>query len=343
MFGIIRKMCGKKSTKRKTPINPLKSVKITEVLSTQNKAMGTKIIHRKNSHKDSEIFLDSLSSFSSGSSAESKSKELVHETYRDELEAAPYASGRASRLTGRASSFKLRNMKNIGSFKLDRSINFKIDDIKVRTYQMALKEIQVLSHIGRGMIAEVYLGVWRGVLVALKTLRTSNTHECSLTETTNQLFQEIGILSTLQHKNIVSFVGSSIGENHMMLVTEYLPDGELYDHLRSPQNRDYSLFDAISHARDISSAMKYVHNQQILQCDLKSSNVLMTSDKQYSTREKIVKLSDFGSAVNVNKADHTMGTVFNAAPELLSGKCLNTYKTDVRIPNLLSIFFLIFF
>ena len=115
--------------------------------------------------------------------------------------------------------------------------------------------------------------------------------------------------------------------------TEYLPDGELYEYLRSPQNRSYSLVDCVSHARDIAGAMKYIHSQNILQCDLKSSNVLMSSDRNHTEGHstKTVKLSDFGSAVNIDTNNkHTMGTVFNAAPELLSGKCLNTFKTDVR-------------
>jgi hypothetical protein len=217
IFQTMRKKKQTQQRKRQTPINPLKSAKVTKVLSKQIDCHETKIIHRKNSIKDSEDFLETLNNINSDeSNQESKSK--VHESYRDELDAAPFASGRKSRLTGRASSFKIRNIGNIGSFKLDRSINFKVDDIKVRTYQMALKEIQVLSHIGRGMIAEVYLGVWRGVLVALKTLRTNN-HQCSLTETAKQLYQEVHILSQLSHVNIVSFVGSSIGKNHMMLVT----------------------------------------------------------------------------------------------------------------------------
>ena len=192
----------------------------------------------------------------------------------------------------------------------------------------------------------------------MKTLRTSNGHECSLNETAKQLFQEIAILSELKHKHIVSFVGSSIGRDHMMLVTEYMPDGELYEFLRSRQNRDYSLHDAVCFARDIASAMEYLHGKQMLQCDLKTANVLLTAQKTYvggnssassnatsssaasssssststvtiSSSKKMVKLNDFGSAVNADKADHTMGTVFNAAPELLSGKCVNTYKTDV--------------
>lgn len=154
--------------KRKTPINPLKSAKVTKVLSKELKATETKIIHRKNSKKDSDNFLEALNSMSfsenddEGYQAGKKSTDDIHSTYRNELAAAPEASGRASRLTGRASSFRMRNIQNIGSFKLDRSISFAHDDKKIRTYQMALKEIQVLSHIGRGMIAEVYLGLWRG-------------------------------------------------------------------------------------------------------------------------------------------------------------------------------------
>jgi hypothetical protein len=38
-----------------------------------------------------------------------------------------------------------------------------------------------------------------------------------------------------------------------------------------------------------------------------------------------------------------MGTVFNAAPELLSGKCLNTFKTDVRRCLLLVVVVVILF
>jgi hypothetical protein len=152
----------KHRSKRKTPVNPLKSSKVKNVLSDEIAKTKTKIIHRKNSNKDSEEFLNTLNSFTKNNSgAEYKSeRNVMHEQYRDALNAAPSASGRVSCLTGRASSFKMRNIQNIGSFKLDRSVSFHLDgsDQKVRTYQMALREIQVLSHIGRGQIVEVYLG-----------------------------------------------------------------------------------------------------------------------------------------------------------------------------------------
>ena len=203
MYGLVSKIFTKSRCKpepkhqrrqNKTLINPLKSSKVTKILQNEMEQTKTKIIHRKNSIKDSDDFLDQLNSVAvvkNNQEAEMQ-RDNMHKEYRDALEAAPYASGRISRLTGEKFSFQIKNIQNIGYVKLDRSISFNsMDGTQVRTYQMALREIQVLSHIGCGMIADVYLGVWRGVLVALKTLRTNNGHECSLKETAKQLYQEV--------------------------------------------------------------------------------------------------------------------------------------------------------
>ena len=59
------------------------------------------------------------------------------------------------------------------------------------------------------------------------------------------------------------------------MISEYLENGSLFDHLHKrnsqdlPTNKIYNILDSIV------NAMIYTHNKDIVHCDLKSSNILI--------------------------------------------------------------------
>jgi len=70
------------------------------------------------------------------------------------------------------------------------------------------------------------------------------------------------------------------------MITEYLDEGSLFDHL----HRKHTKIDSerkLCVVEDIALGMAYLHGRSVLHCDLKSSNVLIDSNWN-------VKLCDFG-------------------------------------------------
>ena len=65
--------------------------------------------------------------------------------------------------------------------------------------------------------------------------------------------------------------------------------------------------------RDIADALAYLHRNQIIHCDIKPSNILLTNENPYRT-----KICDFGQSRGlVTEAFHPAGTPLYASPEQL--------------------------
>ena len=101
--------------------------------------------------------------------------------------------------------------------------------------------------------------------------------------------QECEFLGTIRHPNIVQYLGTHQDlETHLPVLLMELMDDSLTHFLESsPQPIPYHIQVNICH--DISRALSYLHNRQIVHRDLSSNNVLMIG----SVRAKV---TDFGMA-----------------------------------------------
>jgi len=132
------------------------------------------------------------------------------------------------------------------------------------------------------------------------------------------MFEEMEILSTLRHSNIVSFMTKCIEENTLWLIFELMDKGSLYD-LLHVQKKSMSLKEIIMTSQQITEGMVFVHNMGIIHLDLKSKNILLG-------KNGIVKISDFGLA-KIKQSNFT-GTFGWMAPEVLRGESI-TKAADV--------------
>jgi len=164
-----------------------------------------------------------------------------------------------------------------------------------------------------------YRGTFLDVDVAIKFLRTEHINDSSKIE----FLQEIMILKSVDHENVVRFYGACTKHRKYLIVTEYMPGGNLYDHLHK-QNNTLELSVILRTAIDISKGMDYLHQNNIIHRDLKTANLLIGDDK-------VVKIADFGvSRHRSQEGDMTSetGTYRWMAPEVINHKPYDQ-KADV--------------
>lgn len=167
--------------------------------------------------------------------------------------------------------------------------------------------------IGEGAHAKVYEGKYKNQNVAIKVVHRGETPE-EIVKREGRFAREVAMLSRVQHKNLVEFIGAC-KEPVMVIVTELLLGGTLRKYLLNMRPVCLDRRVAIGFALDIARAMECLHAHGIIHRDLKPENLLLTAD------HKTVKLADFGLAREESLTEMMTaetGTYRWMAPELYS-------------------------
>eukprot|EP00727_Mastigamoeba_balamuthi_P012937 m51a1_g8266 putative serine threonine kinase (1615) ;mRNA; r:28556-34364 len=190
-------------------------------------------------------------------------------------------------------------------------------------------EIKLGAIIGRGSYGVVHKAFWKGTEVAAKVMLADNLSE----ENVEQFDQEVSVMRSLRHPNVLLFMCYAKSDKDLVIVTEFMPNGSMMDILLD-KARPLPLKTRLAMLHDVCKGMAYLHyhEPQIVHCDLKSSNVLVDSSMN-------AKVCDFGLTVflekdrgdassNSKSRDSAIGSLFWTAPEVLSGAPCTT-KSDV--------------
>uniref|UniRef100_A0A8B9K8J3 non-specific serine/threonine protein kinase n=1 Tax=Astyanax mexicanus TaxID=7994 RepID=A0A8B9K8J3_ASTMX len=132
----------------------------------------------------------------------------------------------------------------------------------------------------------------------------------------DQVTQELSILKRLQHPHIVCLQDTFETPGSYALVLEMADQGRLLDYIVSWGNLTEEK--VAFYLRDILEALHYLHNCRIAHLDVKPENLLVDQ----SSSQPVVKLTDFGDAVQLNSAHYVhplLGSPEFAAPELVLG------------------------
>jgi serine/threonine protein kinase len=144
---------------------------------------------------------------------------------------------------------------------------------------------QVLSHIGRGGMGEVFLAQDNslGRKVALKVLRSEFTRS---EEQLRRFRQEARAASALNHPNILTIheIGQE-GSLHFM-ATEYVKGETLRQHISRARMTVGQTLDV---AIQVASVLAAAHEARIIHRDVKPENIMVRTDGN-------VKVLDFGLA-----------------------------------------------
>ena len=204
---------------------------------------------------------------------------------------------------------------------------------------MQIDNLILEKRLGAGANGEVFLTKKKGDNKYYATKKYERD-KIEKTEFMKYLKNEISILQTLNHPNIVKFDDLKKTKKHFYLVMEYCNGGELSKALEKYQLKYGKPFneELVQYMmRQIIGAFQYIHNQQIMHRDIKLENILLhfnnEQDKNNLNLMKAqVKIIDFGFACKISKNALTytaIGNPINMDPLILK-KLKNPYNNKIR-------------
>ncbi|XVF25574.1 hypothetical protein REPUB_Repub13aG0223600 [Reevesia pubescens] len=155
---------------------------------------------------------------------------------------------------------------------------------EVPEYEIDPKELDFTNsvEITKGTFC---MASWRGTQVAVKKL----VDEVLTDEDKVRAFRdELALFQKIRHPNVVQFLGAVTQSSPMMIVTEYLPKGDLLAFLK--RKGALKPMTALRFALDIARGMNYLHENKpapIIHRDLEPSNILRDDSGH-------LKVADFG-------------------------------------------------
>ncbi|XP_058181612.1 calmodulin-binding receptor-like cytoplasmic kinase 3 isoform X3 [Rhododendron vialii] len=208
--------------------------------------------------------------------------------------------------------------------KIDRigSVHLNINQV-VR----ATQNFSPSMMLGEGGYGTVYKAQLQdGQIVAIK--RAKKEHFEALR---TEFSSEVQLLSKIDHRNLVKLLGYLDKGNERLVITEYVPNGTLREHLDGMRSKILDFNQRLEISIDVAHALTYLHlysEKQIIHRDVKSSNILLTESMR-------AKVADFGFArlgsVDSDKthiSTKVKGTVGYLDPEYMRTYQL-TPKSDV--------------
>ena len=182
------------------------------------------------------------------------------------------------------------------------------------------KKYKIVDKLGSGSFGKVFLAEnkYTKEKVAMKEIKKSNKDLLS----DGEIKDEIDILKSLDHPDIVRIIESFNTKDSYVLVTEYCEGGELYDQVRNQlsETQIAVIF------KQLLSGLAYLHSHNIVHRDLKLENILIQEiEKSKTTGEDLfnIKIIDFGTARifdNKKKPQSIVGSSYYIAPEVLNQK-----------------------
>ena len=184
----------------------------------------------------------------------------------------------------------------------------------------------VVKNIGNNNICHCYLirSTETNDQYAYKKINISDSND----ESVKRIKNDVDILKKLNHPNVILFVNAFFSDDQktLFLFTEYADGGNLQIKL-DENNKKKENFDEgtlLDWLMQISLALKYIHENNIMHRDIKPSNILLM--------DNIAKLGDFGVAKalnsNLKHAKTMVATPQYLAPEIIN-KQNYSFKADI--------------
>ncbi|OJW69903.1 MAG: hypothetical protein BGO68_03215 [Candidatus Amoebophilus sp. 36-38] len=177
-----------------------------------------------------------------------------------------------------------------------RKRNFKTSIPTISTKDA--QHIKYIRELGSGGMGTVHEAVYQEETIAVKKLYKLTNEQIAAFK------KEAIIIANLRHPNIISFLAffqmpESISSSRQdALIMEYASQGSLWSLLKKHQgdnNWDTPWQLRYQIALDMADGLSYLHQWDIVHCDLKSENILLDATGR-------AKITDFGTAVLKSEA-----------------------------------------
>ncbi|XP_072045523.1 uncharacterized protein [Amphiura filiformis] len=184
------------------------------------------------------------------------------------------------------------------------------------SYLIDKSDVTYGEAIGKGAFGTVFK-------VTLRSAEGSTEAAAKKVASTTQSDEELKFMSTLRHKNVITFFGFIRDKTELTIITELAAKGDLQKFLQS-STEPLPIYLVKKWTKEAAEGIQYLHQQKTAHKDVKSSNFLITSDD-------VLKLCDFGTVGSLDKTmktEHRKGTIRWMAPEVIE-KEIRSAKSDV--------------
>ena len=189
---------------------------------------------------------------------------------------------------------QVAEIKTVKDFRITEGILVK--ETKADPYAI-YDSLKVLGEGAFGKVEKVRHKISREIR-AMKVIHKDQIQLGS--EEEKALINEINIVKTLDHPNIMKVFEYYNNDNCLFIISELLSGGELFDKIKE---------------------VDFCHEKKIIHRDLKPENVLIESEEEARKEFFTVKLIDFGTSDKMKKGqkfDLQVGTPYYTAPEVLN-------------------------
>ena len=178
----------------------------------------------------------------------------------------------------------------------------------------------LMKVIGTGGFAEVYLAINTKTKekVAIKIIKRKITEDSFLIQ---YIENELRMITRFDHPNIVKVQDIIYTPEEILIIMEYLPNGDLQSFVDTKTRTGQT--DQIRIATEILEGINYLHKRGIAHRDIKPANI-MFDEKMHP------KIIDFGFCREKSALLNTCcGTQPLMAPEIVMGKTYDGLKADI--------------
>ncbi|KAL6538213.1 hypothetical protein OROGR_012201 [Orobanche gracilis] len=206
--------------------------------------------------------------------------------------------------------------------KRRRGVNFQANYFTYRQIKTATNSFSTENKIGEGGFGAIYKGTLSdGTVIAVKQLSSKSKQGY------REFVNEIGMISTIQHPNLIKLYGCCIEGKELLIIYEYMENNSLARALFGSEVNKLNM--SWPTRRNIcvgvAKGLAHLHEESVVKIvhrDIKATNVLLDGNL-------MAKISDFGLA-KLDEEDDThistriAGTIGYMAPEY----AMRGYLTD---------------
>jgi NIMA (never in mitosis gene a)-related kinase len=186
-----------------------------------------------------------------------------------------------------------------------------------------MQKYEYVKDLGAGSYGKVTLvrNKRDGEQLALKSIELSRLPP----EAREKALQEVQLLRSLDHPNIVRLKDSFQEKGFLNILMEYVDGGDLSEAIKQRGTKPFTEEEVMNIFIQLVLGLQYIHDKKIVHRDIKPQNVFLT-------RVGVAKIGDFGVARALDGTQDlcqtVIGTPYYLSPEVWSNEPYNS-QTDI--------------